>query len=160
MGIGKGTRKKVWIYICWRLNKTNMKKLIALPLILFVFSAWSQSTPVKIVFDVTSKDPTTHQSVMRHISGMSTAYPDSKFEVVVYGGAIQMFVEENSTVKNGIYQFKESENVSFKICEQTMKRYKVNESELIEGVKVVPDGILEIVLRQAEGWGYIKESHH
>jgi uncharacterized protein len=41
-----------------------------------------------------------------------------------------------------------------------MKRYKVNESQLIVGVEIVPDGILEIVQRQAEGWGYIKEAHH
>jgi uncharacterized protein len=71
-----------------------------------------------------------------------------------------MLVEENSTVKNEIFNFKNSKNVSFKVCEQTMKRYSVVESQLIEGVKIVPDGILEIVLRQADGWGYIKESHH
>jgi intracellular sulfur oxidation DsrE/DsrF family protein len=137
-----------------------MKKLIIIPMLLLMFAALGQSKPVKIVFDVTSKDPATHQSVMRHITGMSAAYPDSEFEVVIYGGALPMLVEENSTVKNEIFNFKDSKNVTFKVCEQTMKRYSVVESQLIEGVKIVPDGILEIVLRQADGWGYIKESHH
>jgi uncharacterized protein len=65
-----------------------MKKLIIIPMLLLMFAAWGQSKPVKIVFDVTSKDPATHQSVMRHITGMSAAYPDSEFEVVIYGGAL------------------------------------------------------------------------
>lgn len=137
-----------------------MKKLLIIPMLLLVIAAWGQTKPVKIVFDVTSKDPATHQSVMRHITGMSAAYPDSKFLVVIYGGALPMLIEKNSTVKNEILNFKDSKNVSFKVCEQTMKRYNVNESQLIAGVKIVPDGILEIVLKQADGWGYIKEAHH
>jgi intracellular sulfur oxidation DsrE/DsrF family protein len=40
-----------------------------------------------------------------------------------------------------------------------MNRYKVEKDQLVEGVEVVPDGILEIIQRQAEGWGYIKEAH-
>jgi intracellular sulfur oxidation DsrE/DsrF family protein len=39
-----------------------------------------------------------------------------------------------------------------------MKRHKVDVSQLIPGVTTVPDGILEIIKRQSEGWGYIKEA--
>jgi intracellular sulfur oxidation DsrE/DsrF family protein len=39
-----------------------------------------------------------------------------------------------------------------------MKRYQVDVSQLIPGVTTVPDGILQIIKRQAEGWGYIKEA--
>jgi uncharacterized protein len=137
-----------------------MKKLIIIPILFIMFAAWGQANPVKIVFDVTSKDPETHQAVIRHINWMSAAYPDSKFLVVIYGGALPMLVNEKSSVASDVLNLKDSENVSFKVCEQTMKRYKVNESQLIVGVEIVPDGILEIVQRQAEGWGYIKESHH
>jgi intracellular sulfur oxidation DsrE/DsrF family protein len=137
-----------------------MKKLIIIPMLLLMFTAWGQTKPVKIVFDVTSKDPETHQAVIRHINGMSAAYPDSKFLVVIYGGALPMLVKEKSSVESEVSNFKDSENVSFKVCEQTMKRYNVHESQLIVGVEIVPDGILEIVQRQAEGWGYIKEAHH
>ena len=129
-------------------------------MLFLVFAAWGQTKPVKIVFDVTSKDPATHQSVMRHITGMSAAYPDSKFLVVIYGGALPMLVKEKSSVSSEISNLKDSANVSFKVCEQTMKRYNVSESQLLYGVQIVPDGILEIVQKQAEGWGYIKEAHH
>ena len=77
-----------------------MKKLILPFLILLSCSTatWSQEKPVKIVFDITSKDTLDHQTVMRHVKLMADAYPQSQFEVVVYGGALPMFLKEKSTV--------------------------------------------------------------
>ena len=45
------------------------------------------------------------------------------------------------------------------ICEASMRKHKVEKQDLIEGFKIVPDGILEIVEKQQNGWGYIKEAH-
>jgi intracellular sulfur oxidation DsrE/DsrF family protein len=39
-----------------------------------------------------------------------------------------------------------------------MKRYNVAKTQLLPGVETVPDGIIEIIDRQREGWGYIKEA--
>ena len=39
-----------------------------------------------------------------------------------------------------------------------MKNHNINESELLPGVEIVPDGIYEIITKQKEGWGYIKAS--
>ena len=135
-------------------------KTLAICFTLVSLVAMSQTKPVKIVFDVTSADTLTHQAVMRHVSGMAAAYPQSVFEVVVYGSAMPMFVKGKSTVSKSIQKLASNPNVSFKVCEQTMERYKVDKSQLVTNVSTVPDGILEIVNKQAEGWGYIKEAHH
>ena len=39
-----------------------------------------------------------------------------------------------------------------------MKRHKMTIGDLIPGVGSVPDGIYEIVMKQKDGWGYIKEA--
>jgi intracellular sulfur oxidation DsrE/DsrF family protein len=39
-----------------------------------------------------------------------------------------------------------------------MKQHNISTSDIIEGVRSVPDGILEIVSKQQKGWGYIKET--
>ncbi len=132
-------------------------------IILFVatsLASLAQQKPVKVVFDVTSKDTLVHQAAMRHVSGMAKAYPDSKFEVVIYGGALPMFVKDQSTVSKSIAALAENKNVSFKVCEVTMKRYNVVRSQLLPNVEPVPDAIIEIVTKQGEGWGYIKEAHN
>jgi intracellular sulfur oxidation DsrE/DsrF family protein len=120
----------------------------------------AQQKPVRIVFDVTSKDTLIHQAAMRHVSGMAKAYPDSKFEVVIYGGALPMFLKDQSTVSKSIAALAGNKNVSFKVCEVTMKRYNVERSQLLPNVEPVPDAIIEIVNKQGEGWGYIKEAHN
>ena len=130
-------------------------------LLVFVSAAGlAQTTPVKIVFDVTSKDSLTHQAAMRHVSGMTASYPESEFEVVVYGGALPMFITNESTVAKGIRELENNKNVSFKVCAATMKRYNVDKSKLLPKVVIVPDAIIEIVNKQKQGWGYIKEAHN
>jgi len=138
-----------------------MKKI--LPTLICVFllmELHAQTKPVNIVFDVTSADPSTHQSTMRHVKVMSANYPDAKFEVVLYSGSVDMALKEKSSVAEEIASFAGSNNVSFKVCAMTLDRKKIDKNELISNVEVVPDGILEIVTKQSEGWGYIKESHH
>ena len=137
-----------------------MKHFIVLIIILVSTQAFSQTKPLRILFDITSKDTLTHQAVLRHVKGMATAYPDALLEVVIYGGAWPMAVNGKTSSKSVVEKLAQQKNVSFKICSITMERFKVEKSQLITGVQVVPDGIVEIVTKQGEGWGYIKEAHN
>ncbi|MBD0831792.1 DsrE family protein [Aestuariibaculum sediminum] len=118
----------------------------------------AQDTKIKIVFDVTSANTKVHQAAVRHVKGMSAAYPDAQFEVVMYGGAMDMVIKGKSSVANDIETLAKQDNIDFVICQGTMKRHNTKESDLVSGVKQVPDGILELVSKQNKGWGYIKES--
>lgn len=142
-------------------KSTPMKKSIVFlsVFVLATISVWSQTKPIKIVFDLTSGDTLDHQVALRHISLEAQAHPDAQLELVVYGKAMPIFVKGQSTVSKSIQELQGNKNVSFKVCEVTMKRFNVSTNDLLPGVQTVPDGILEIVARQGEGWGYIKESH-
>ena len=134
-------------------------KFIYILIFVITQSIFSQKTEIKVVFDVTSKNVKTHQMTVRHVELMSNSYPDAQFEVVLYGGSIEMALNEKSTVKNAIQLLSKKNNVVFVICEASLRKHKVDKQDLIEGFKTVPDGILEIVEKQQNGWGYIKEAH-
>jgi intracellular sulfur oxidation DsrE/DsrF family protein len=134
-----------------------IKSVLSGLLVMISLAVYSQQ--VKIVFDVTSSDTKVHEMTMRHVMGMAKAYPDSQFEVVVYSGALPMMLKDESTVRKEIEEFAAYKNVSFNVCAVTLKRRNLEESSLITGVGTVPDGILEIIQRQNEGWGYIKEAN-
>ena len=135
-----------------------MKTLINLILALAVTTtSLAQTKPVKIVFDVTSSNTKVHQSTIRHVKMMSESYPGSKFEVVMYSGAMEMVLKDKSVVAEDLEMLAKKDNIDFVICEGTMKRKNINGSQIISGVRSVPDGILEIVEKQQKGWGYIKE---
>jgi hypothetical protein len=68
-----------------------------------------------------------------------------------------MLLKDKSSVAKGVSDLAENDNVTFKACAITMKRHGITENQLLPGVDVVPDAIIEIVGKQQEGWGYIKE---
>jgi intracellular sulfur oxidation DsrE/DsrF family protein len=141
--------------------KTHVMKkypaTVALLALLPLFSL-AQSKPVRIVFDVSNNDTLTHQTAMRHAGAEAKAHPDGKLEIVVYSGALDMVVKGKSTVAPAIQELMTRKNASIKVCEATMKRHSVDKTQLLPGVEIVADGIIEIIDRQADGWGYIKEA--
>jgi len=138
----------------------TMKNLLILPiLVLLAFSANAQTKPIKVVFDVTSSDEATHRMVMRHVTLMAEAYPESEFAVVVYGGALPMLISGSSTVSEEVLKFQNNNKISILACEGTMKRFEVKDDQLLPGVTSVRDGIYELAIKQADGWAYIKEGN-
>lgn len=127
--------------------------------ILLSLEILAQAKSVKIIFDVTSSNVEVHQATVRHVELMSEQYPASEFEVVLYGGSIDMVLTDKSAVAGEVEMLASKDNVSIVICEFTMKRKNVSVSQLISGVETVPDGIMEIAIKHQEGWTYIKEAN-
>jgi intracellular sulfur oxidation DsrE/DsrF family protein len=119
----------------------------------------AQNVPYKVVFDLTSKDTNDHKMVIRWMSEISKTRPDAQLEVVLYGQSLDMVTKDKTVAASAIQELSANKNLSFKVCQVTMNRYRVDKSQLVPGVAVVPDGIYEIITRQKEGWGYIKATH-
>lgn len=135
-----------------------MKIYITIALAIFAMNmANAQEVPIKAVFDVTSANPEVHQSAVRHVNLMSEAYPDSSFELVIYSSAYEMVDNKSSTVSEAMHEIIKKENVSIVVCALTLKKNEKDMKDLIPGVGIVPDGIYEIISKQMQGWGYIKE---
>ncbi len=135
-----------------------MKRYILVVLaVMGTLGATAQENPIRIVFDVSSENPEVHRSAARHLRLMSESYPQSQFEMVVYGGAVEMIDRKRSVAGETLAAVAGMENVNILVCQQTLNRHNMGPEDLIPGVGTVPDGIYQIVARQQEGWGYIKE---
>ena len=135
-----------------------MKKIFLVATLCFgiVIQSFAQTKPYNVVFDLTTPDTATHQRVMRWINSIVAAYPDAKIEVVFYGKSLPMVETAQSTVGSDVKKFAAGKNVTFVVCEQAMKVHNVEKNMLLPGVKTVPDGIYELISKQADGYGYIK----
>src|SRR5580693_1252795 len=118
----------------------------------------AQPADYKVVFDLTSKDTMDQRSVVRWLSEISNPNPNAKLEVVMYGQGFN-FVLNRSVYADAITKLAASKNISFKVCDISLKNNKVDKSDLLSCVEVVPDGIYEIISKQKQGWGYIKAVH-
>ena len=135
-----------------------MKKifLIASFFVGITMQIFAQQKPYTIVFDLTTSDTATHQRVIRWINGILASNPDAKMEVVFYGKALDMIVKDKSTVAGDVIKLGTGKKVTFAACEHAMQVFNINKNQLLNGVTTVPDALYELVIRQAEGYGYIK----
>jgi len=118
-----------------------------------------EPVPYRVAFDMTSHDTVDHKIVLRWANEVLNADPNAKVEIVFYGKSLDMLVKDRSTVADGIAKLMTKDNVALNVCAVALKNNNIDKSQLLPGIKTVPDGIYELVQRQHEGWGYIKVSH-
>jgi|SRR5687767_7943400 len=135
-----------------------MKRILLFALVLLGvnFSVSGQDKPYNVVFDLTTGDTAVHQTVVRWMNEIIKAHPAAKLEVVIYGKSLPMVTLGKSVVADDIKKLALNRNISFTVCEIAMNRHQVDKSQLVPGVVTVPDGIYELISKQAEGYGYIK----
>lgn len=138
-----------------------MKKIVFfLFALLFIKSSIAQNKTTagkvhRIVFQLMSDDTTVHLSLMKQLNNVLTAAPDTKLEVVCHGPGINLLMTEKTTMLKKIQEMK-ARNVSFLVCENTLKDKNITKEKIIPEAGFVQSGIIEIVTRQEEGWSYIK----
>jgi len=116
----------------------------------------AQTKPYNIVFDITTSDTATHARVIRWSKGIIESHPDAKIEIVFYGRSLDMIVKDRSTVANDVIKLASDKKVTFAACEHAMKVFSIDKSQLLNGVTTVPDALYELVIKQQDGYGYIK----
>jgi intracellular sulfur oxidation DsrE/DsrF family protein len=133
-----------------------MKRVLLLTgVLLSSFFAFSQKD-YRVVFDLTSKDSNDQRAVIRWLNEVSKAEPTAQMEVVMYGQGLSLVTKGKSFVADDVVRLAQNKNISFKVCQVAMKNQGIDQSQLLEGVGTVPDGIYEVISKQRQGWGYIK----
>jgi intracellular sulfur oxidation DsrE/DsrF family protein len=122
-------------------------------------TAYAAGKPYRVVFDLTSRDSLDQKAVMRWIREISASNPKAELEVVMYGKGFELVMPERTTLLSEVQGAAKNPNVKFKVCEIAMKNNQIEKTQLIPEVETVPDGIHEIVMKQQDGWGYIKVGH-
>ena len=89
--------------------------LLAVLLLAAAGQLFAQSTPYNIVFDITTSDTATHQRVIRWSKSIMKAHPDAKIEIVFYGKALDMVVQNRSTVVDDVIKLAGDKKVIFAV---------------------------------------------
>lgn len=75
-------------------------------------------------------------------------------EVVAYGPGLAMLKKESAVAQR--IASANAQGVGVIACENTMKNTKVGRDQILDGVKFVDAGVVHIMKRQREGWGYVR----
>jgi len=112
----------------------------------------------KVVMQVTEGDSLTQLAVIGQVRNIKKQLPGATIEVVCHANSLDMLLKSGSKVSAHIGELKQA-GVTFAACENTMARKKATTADLVAGVETVPSGLVEIILKQEEGWSYIKGGH-
>lgn len=113
---------------------------------------------VKVVFDINQEERWSVlignlKNVVKGIRELGSEYC---LEVVIMGTAINGIKKLSGILKKEELEELVEKNVIFSVCNNTMKKYNVKKEDLYDFIKVVPVGVIELILKQQDGYSYIK----
>lgn len=109
----------------------------------------------RVVFQVTKGESADQEQAIGQLNNILRALPNAEIEVICHGKALPLLLEAQSQVKSGVTDLL-SRGVVFAACENTMRRAKASKEDLISSVITVPSALAEIIIKQEQGWAYIK----
>jgi len=75
-------------------------------------------------------------------------------ELLMNGTGVKIMLKEREYVKKVDYL--SNKGVVFCVCSNSLKALDMKENDVIEGTKIVPSGVGELVKKQNKDWNYIK----
>jgi intracellular sulfur oxidation DsrE/DsrF family protein len=108
-----------------------------------------------VVWDLSNADTAVQGSVFRQINNARAQKPNLEIEVVFHGHAVKSLLKVDKSFEERIKIAKEK-GVTIAVCNNSLKRLKIDPSELMQEVTVVPSAVVELIVKQAEGWSYLK----
>ena len=121
--------------------------------------AQDQNKIHKVVMQLNSADTAVWSGMLGNIRNFQKVWPGNVIiEVVVHGKALNFLVASKSHLVPDV-EVMTKLGVVFNACENTMNKYGIKKEMLIPSVSSVPSGVAELVIKQEEGWSYIKTGY-
>lgn len=135
-----------------------MKKIFFLLLFsaVVMFSASAQQAKHRVVIQLSSNDTLVWKGLMNNIKHLGEGWGNTvTIEVVAHGMGVEMLMQNKTTQQKKIEEFIKA-GVVFVACENTMREKNIAKELIIPAAGTVPMGIGEIIVKQEQGWSYIK----
>ena len=109
-----------------------------------------------VVMHLSSNDTLVWKGLMNNLKNLKAGWGDNvQIEVVAHGAGIEMLMTSKTTQQEKITESK-NKGIVFVACENTMRERKIAKDAFIAEAGFVPMGVGEIIMKQEQGWSYVK----
>lgn len=114
----------------------------------------------RAVFELTAEGVDQWDAVLNNVENLRKAFAGDtvEVEVVTHGKGLGLLRRTNASQAERLAKIAAT-GVRFAACENTMRRMKVQRSDLFDFATTVDSGVAEVVRKQEAGWAYIKGGH-
>lgn len=110
----------------------------------------------RIVMQLTSNDAAVPKGLVKQLYNLKRGWGDTvQIEVVCHGPGIDFLHVQRTAFREDIYQLKDR-GIVFIACENTLKERSIDKEFILPQMEYVEMGIGHLVLKQEQGWSYIK----
>jgi intracellular sulfur oxidation DsrE/DsrF family protein len=118
-------------------------------------------TKNKIAIQVSTNDPLTQKIALNNAVNVQKALgiDNVDIEIVAYGPGLSMLTQSDKNAEAARVKSLALQNITFSACANTMKGIEKRTGKkpvLIEGVRVVPAGVIRLMELQQQGYAYIR----
>lgn len=110
----------------------------------------------KVVFQFVAGDTLSQHSLVTNLKNLREIWPKAQVEVVFHGNGILMVMNEKTKYAKELENFVVNQKIELVVCENTMKLRKIKREQLLPFIQTVPMAIGEIIMKQEQGWSYIR----
>lgn len=151
-----------------------MKKIISI-LLISISILHAQEDSAKIVYDLTTKDLNNFELRILKATVANKAHYESTLReldvaVVIHGGAYKFFTKDpknskfkddkalvstHKTLAKRIESLAKTYDVQFLICAVGVRKHGLEEKDIYDFVKIIPNSTIGLIDKQNEGYAYV-----
>lgn len=111
-----------------------------------------------IVMQFTDGETMSQEAVVGQVKNILTAWPNAEIEVICHSSGLDLLTSAKSEVSKTLTELS-AKGVIFSACNNSMRKRNVKKEDLVSAARVVPSAMIQLTLRQEEGWAYVKGGH-
>ncbi len=142
-----------------RMIKSLLGPFLILSMVLAGQSAIAADSPRKVVIQVSTDDVRTQNIALNNAVNLqkSLGQDNVKIEIVAYGPGLTIMTPKSPASKR--VPSLAMQDITFSACNNTMTKMEKKSGKkvtLVDGVEIVPSGVLRIIELQEQGYVYIR----
>lgn len=110
----------------------------------------------KVVIQLTGNDLTLQKATIGQVNNILKSLKNIKIEVVTHSHGIEMLFK-NAHLKKSLGELHQK-GVSFLVCQNAMAAQNIDQDFLLPFAEVIPSAVSHLIVRQEEGWSYLRMS--
>jgi intracellular sulfur oxidation DsrE/DsrF family protein len=112
------------------------------------------STAYKVVIQLSGNDILVQKATISQLNNILNALPSVSIELVMNGPGIDLILQD-APLTNTLEQLHEK-GIQFLVCKNSLNQKNLSSASVLPFCIIVPSAIAHLIVRQHEGWSYIK----
>ena len=112
------------------------------------------STIHRVVIQLSSNDVMIQKATISQLNNILNAFNQIQIELVMNGSGIELVLQEAAMAN--IVELLYHKGIQFLVCQNTLNQKNLDHKSLLSFCKIIPSAMAHLIVRQSEGWSYIK----